>query len=121
MSMADITIVSTREAHELMQSRGWYLVDLRSASDYAEYHVPDSFSIPFDRRNPGAWIREIKDTFHTLDPVIVICQDGDISTDAFYHLFVNRYETIRDVSGGMNDWVKHSDLPLKVAAPASGS
>lgn len=120
MSMAEITIVSAREAHDLMQ-RGWYLVDLRSANDYAQYHVPDSFNIPFNRRAPAAWVREIKDTFATLDPVIVICQDGDISTDAFYHLFVNQFECIRDVSRGMNGWVRQSELPLTVVKAECGS
>lgn len=117
--MAEITIVSSREAHDLMQN-GWYLVDIRTAAEYATYHVPDSFNIPFNRYAPAAWVREIKDTFAKLDPVIVICQDGDISTDAFYHLFVNQFECIRDVNGGMNDWIKHTDLPLTASEP-SGS
>jgi len=91
----DCDVVDPRELGELL-TRGWTLVDVRSAAEHAEGAIPDSINVPID---------SLRDHLDALDsrPVVVYCevgQRGHTAAALMHELGIQA----RNLDGGYQTW-----------------
>ena len=75
-----------------------YIIDVRTAEEYNEYHIPGSKLIPL--RELGRRSKEVP-----IDrDVYIICQSGNRSAEGTVWLLKKGYDRVYNISGGMNKW-----------------
>lgn len=89
--------VSAKSAHALVAA-GARLVDVRSAGEFAEGHLPRAMNIPV-----GEIAKRAGDVGNPASPVVVYCASGMRSASAARTLKSLGYSQVYDL-GGMSRW-----------------
>ena len=93
MPKKGVKYISTKELQPLLEREDIVFVDVRSASDYKEAHIPN-----FINRPVGSYLGDLpKDK-----PLVVICQRGVRSNNACKELVKLGYTDVTNVRRGMN-------------------
>lgn len=91
--------ISAQEAKQMMDdNKNAVVVDVRTAEEYNERHIPGAISIPLDEID--------KQQFRALSPddvILVYCRSGSRSKRAAEKLAAAGYKNVFDF-GGVNDW-----------------
>jgi rhodanese-related sulfurtransferase len=90
-------------ARKVIATKGATALDLRDQDDFAESHIAGAVNVSEDELDS-----HLEDVSKD-DPVIVVCADGDRSSDVAESLREQGYEAA-SIKGGMRAWEKE-DLP----------
>ena len=103
-SMAAFQRVSSDEAAKMMAAeQGYLLVDVRTAKEYADGHIPNAINIPNESINTTS-PKELPDK---AQKIFVYCRSGARSQQAAQKLANMGYTNIVEM-GGINNW--HGDV-----------
>ena len=96
------TSITQQEAKEIMESSDCIILDVRTAEEYEEGHIPDAICIPNETisGDQGQIISELPDKEQT---ILVYCRSGRRSKEASEKLAAMGYTDIREF-GGIIDW-----------------
>ena len=87
--------IGMTEAMDLMEKEsGYILLDVRTAQEFSEMHIPGAINIP----NEAIGSEEIPEL-----PILVYCRSGNRSKQASQKLAALGYTNIVEF-GGINDW-----------------
>ena len=86
------------------------LIDVRSAVEFSEVHVPNALPTPLDRLDPRALFE--LNTLSKDRPVYVLCRTGARATRAAEHFVREGYANAVVVEGGTLAWI-NAGLPVK--------
>ena len=101
--------ISPRELAELIRlERAPLILDVRSAEEYAEGHIPGALNIPHDQL--GDRLSQIDAAEN--DEIVVHCKSGYRANVAEEILSEAGYSNLRDLDGHMNAW-KSGGYPLE--------
>jgi len=84
----------TLEQTQQKLAQGGILIDLRTAEDFKQQHLPNSINIPFFS------LRMHLKTLDRKQPIIVVCEDGKTSQAAAFFLLRNKFDA-SILEGGM--------------------
>ena len=94
------TQISMEEAVAMMQEEtGYIILDVRTAEEFAEKHIPDAINIPNETIGSGE-VAELPDKNQL---VFVYCRSGNRSKQASEKLAALGYTKVYEF-GGINDW-----------------
>jgi cysteine synthase/rhodanese-related sulfurtransferase len=79
---------------------GAFVLDVRGEGSFAERHVPGARNTPLLDLPDRVW--ELPENKH--EPILAICQRGNLSLSAVLYLKSLGYENARSVTGGTNAW-----------------
>ena len=103
-SMAAFQRVTSDEAAKMMAAeQGYLIVDVRTAKEYADGHIPHAINIPNESIG-GAAPKELPDKNQK---IFVYCRSGARSVQASEKLAGLGYTNIVEM-GGINNW--HGDI-----------
>lgn len=107
--------ISAEELHDLLESGGVRVVDVRSPTAYARGHVPESENIPFGELTSR--VEELEDA----ENVVMVCPRGEASVQAAR--LVESYEgfegRVASLEPGIAGW--KTDYGLETDGPGSDS
>jgi rhodanese-related sulfurtransferase len=106
--------LSPADAEKLLAEGGVLLLDVRTAQEYQDGHIPSAKSSPakgFSER-----LKELPRD--KTQPVLVYCSDGVRSTKAARVLYEYGYKDVYILSGGLHAWIA-AQKPIQVTAPAA--
>jgi len=89
------------EVHEHMKDSEYIILDVRSANEFAEGHIPGAINI-----HGGQLLNRLAELPE--GSLIVHCQGGDRSSIAMGILEQAHSRTIFNVPGGFNEWKQHN-------------
>lgn len=105
--MAEVTEISQAELAQLIKTGSAGLIlDVRSAEEYAEGHIPGAVNIPHDRL--GSRLNEIGE--HWDKEVVLYCRSGKRAGVAAGILESAGFSRLRHLTGDMLDWVSNGKL-----------
>ena len=84
------------------------LLDVREEFELKISSIQDSIHIP---------INEIPDKINDLDPkknYVVVCKSGIRSAYVCEYLIKNKFKSVKNLAGGINEWAKKIDSSLPV-------
>jgi rhodanese-related sulfurtransferase len=111
--MKSPTRTSAAELDRLIKSgNAPVIVDVRSAYEYRQGHIPGAIHMPFWQ----SFFRAGNLTAAGNQPVIVYCQHGPRAVIAKFALRQAGHTNVRHLIGHMNEWEK-AGLPLETASP----
>jgi rhodanese-related sulfurtransferase len=90
--------VSTEEAKQQIDKDEVVVLDVRTAEEYQQGHIPNAILIPVD---------ELESRLNELDKeetYLVVCRSGNRSAQASEILTSNSFTNIYNMTGGMNNW-----------------
>lgn len=90
--------VGVEEAYQLYQD-GVYTLDVRTAEEYQEGHIPDSVLIPLNELASRAG--ELPEG----EPILIYCRSGNRSLQALNMLEGAGFTNLSSMAGGFNEWV----------------
>jgi rhodanese-related sulfurtransferase len=116
--------ISPEEAHRRKQCGECDLhLDVRTPEEYKDAHAPNSVLVPFMLKqgekmvpNPD-FLRQVEQVTggdHGRR-IIVNCASGRRSAMAAEELSKVGYQTVADMEGGMQQYLKHAHLPVNTA------
>lgn len=85
---------------ELDQKKGMMLIDIRSAREYDQGHIPGSVNIPLT--DIGDKIKKVKKE----KEIVVYCQSGNQSIWAIKRMMGMGFKNLYNLKGGYNAWKK---------------
>ena len=100
--------VSAAEATMLINREEAVVLDVRSAAEFAEGHIPGAINVPAER--VADKLAELES--YRSKPVIVTCQSGVRAGGACSKLKKGGFERLYELSGGVGSW-KQAGLPVK--------
>jgi rhodanese-related sulfurtransferase len=83
---------------ELDQKKGMMLIDVRSAREYEQGHIPGAVNIPL--QDIGDKIRKVKKD----KELVIYCRSGNQSIWAIKRLMGMGYKNLFNLKGGYNAW-----------------
>lgn len=92
--------ISAEEVFEEIESEEshLYIIDVRTLSEYNSGHIKTAVNVPLDKIDTiGDYVSSKK------DKVVVYCQSGSRSKQAFNELIELGYQNVFDL-GGIQDW-----------------
>lgn len=98
---ASTSSISGAEARRLVQERGWRLVDVRTADEFAAGHVAGALNIPVDELEARLSELGAKET-----PLVLYCRSGRRSARAAGLLKERGFTHVADM-GPMSRWEGH--------------
>jgi cysteine synthase/rhodanese-related sulfurtransferase len=82
--------------------QGAFVLDVRDGGPFAQAHVPGAWNTPLlDLPDQASELPEDKD-----EPILAICQRGNLSLSAVLYLKSLGYRNARSVTGGTNAWLE---------------
>ena len=94
------TQISMEEAVAMMQEEtGYIILDVRTAEEFAEKHIPDAINIP----NEVIGTEEIPELPDKEQLILVYCRSGNRSKQASEKLVALGYTNVYEF-GGIRDW-----------------
>ena len=94
------TQISMEEAVAMMQEEtGYIILDVRTAEEFAEKHIPDAINIP----NEVIGTEEISELPDKEQLILVYCRSGNRSKQASEKLAALDYTNVYEF-GGIRDW-----------------
>ena len=100
--------VSAAEATMLINREEAVVLDVRSAAEFADGHIPGAINVPAER--VADKLAELES--YRSKPVIVTCQSGVRTGGACSKLKKGGFERLYELSGGLGSW-KQAGLPVK--------
>lgn len=99
MTNPGYTIIKAEEAKKMLDAGNVILVDVRTAAEYAEKHIPDAINIPVESitTEKPAQLMDLGKT------ILVYCRTGIRAATASKKLADIGYTSIYDM-GGIVDW-----------------
>lgn len=95
------------EATDLINRRDAFVVDVRSAADFAKGHIINAVNIPMNGfKNQMATLQK-----HKNKPILINCRSGSQSSAACQHLRKEGFEEVYNLQGGILAW-QSANLPL---------
>lgn len=97
-SMEGYRNVTAEEAKELIDNKEVMILDVRTPEEYEEGHIPTATLIP---------LQELENRLNELDPsesYLIVCRSGNRSGQASEILTANNFDSIYNMTGGMNSW-----------------
>jgi rhodanese-related sulfurtransferase len=83
---------------ELDQKKGMMLIDIRSAKEYEQGHIPGAVNIPL--ADIGDKIKKVKKE----KELVVYCRSGNQSIWAIKRMMGMGYKNLYNLKGGYNAW-----------------
>jgi rhodanese-related sulfurtransferase len=108
------TLLKSREAKNVKPEEHAKIIDVRSTDEYLTGHVPQSRNIPLDVLSAHA------DSLKQSSPVILICQKGTRSRQAFETLASLGVTDLTYIDGGIEAW-KKARKPMSAVQASSMS
>lgn len=96
--------VDVAEFKEFIANPDVQLVDVRTAEEYNEGHIPGSINIDVLKGH-----EELAATLDPERPVALYCRSGRRSENAGWVLEKAFFRNVIDLKGGYNEWVKSSE------------
>ncbi len=93
----DITVTDLR----LMLNEDYQFLDVRTAEEYNEYHIPEFSNIDYYQFSLDESMLENLDKEQ---PIVLICRSGNRSAKAAELLEGLGFTKVYNVTGGMNTW-----------------
>lgn len=90
--------ISSEEAKQLIDNKEVVVLDVRTPEEYQEGHISNAKLIP---------LQELENKLNDLnkeEAYLVVCRSGNRSTQASEILTNNGFDSIYNLSGGMNSW-----------------
>lgn len=90
--------VSVDHAKQMIDDGEVIVVDVRTDSEYAAGHIPNSILVP---------VQELSERLDELDPsasYLIVCRSGNRSAQASELLIEKGFKNIYNMKGGMNEW-----------------
>lgn len=107
--MAEVTEISQAElAQRIKIDSAGLILDVRSAGEYAEGHIPGAVNIPHDQL--GSRLNEIGE--HRDKEVVLYCRSGKRAGVAAGILESAGFSKLRHLTGDMLDWQGNGNLPV---------
>lgn len=107
--MAEVTEISQAElAQRIKTNSAGLILDVRSAEEYAEGHIPGAVNIPHDQL--GSRLNEIG--AHWDKEVVLYCRSGKRAGVAAGILQSAGFSRLRHLTGDMSGWVSNGKLPV---------
>ena len=102
--------IKPQDAVRIMNEDNTLVLDVRVEKEYQEGHILDSTHIPV-----GALESRIKEIAERKnEPVVIYCQSGMRAKQAGGILKKHGFETMYNISGGLNAWI-NANLPINKA------
>ena len=94
--------VDAEAAHDRWEAERPFVVDVRSAEEFAQGHIPGAINIP---------LMELPDNQDQLPadldtPVLTVCARGNISLPGVLYINSLGYRDAHSITGGTNAWVE---------------
>ena len=105
----DLQRIDPEQAKSLLDSdEGYTYLDVRSAEEFHDGHVPGSINIPLLERNPSgmglvpnaAFLADVEGRFGKDDKIITACLRGGRSMKAAQMLIASGFTNVVDMRGG---------------------
>jgi rhodanese-related sulfurtransferase len=97
-SGASYKTVSADKAKDMIKNHKLQIIDVRSAEEFAEGHIPNATLIPLDELEQNESKLDKNKTY------LMVCRSGNRSSQASDLLANKGYKNIYNLSGGMNEW-----------------
>ena len=98
-AQANVPAVTAHEALELRSDSSYQFIDVRTNSEYASGHIPNSIHIPLHEIQD-----RVKEIEHLKDKnIIVYCRSGARSSKATKMLIESDFKVL-NLSGGILNW-----------------
>jgi rhodanese-related sulfurtransferase len=81
-----------------LQASGALVVDVRTASEYAQGHIASSINAPVDQ------IQQASAAWSKTQPIVVYCATGARSANAAAYLSGQGFAKVYDLAGGIAEW-----------------
>ena len=82
---------------------GLFLIDVRTAEQFAEYNIPGSFNIPLEEIMAPEWA----DYINQDDMDVVFYSNADVYADQAWMLYTQQgVQNLYVMKGGVNEWFK---------------
>ncbi|RAJ91015.1 hydroxyacylglutathione hydrolase [Larkinella arboricola] len=104
IELETVNLIDTQTIETLVSRNDVQLVDLRGAAEYKAGHIDGAESV-FVGTLPAHLDKISRDK-----TVIIYCQGGDRATIGYSLLIRHGFKTVKNYSGGMNEWVKNLKL-----------
>jgi len=103
----DVKALSAREVTLLINREPSIVIDIRAETDFMNGHITNAINIPLET------IEDQVAKFKNLSKknIILCCQKGIKSNQAFRLLSKLSFEKLYTIDGGIDDWVKNN-LPV---------
>ncbi|WP_179343983.1 rhodanese-like domain-containing protein [Winogradskyella ursingii] len=101
---AEVKVVTAEEMETILELEDVQLVDVRTAEEYAEIHIPNAQNIDFN----SPTFDEDVEKLDKKKPVILYCKSGGRSAKCAKKLKDAGFKKIYDLEGGISKW-QHSD------------
>ena len=96
---SNVQSISSKKSMELLSDKNYEFLDVRTESEYASGHIPNSLHIPLQEiQGRISELEDIKDK-----NIIVYCRSGARSSMASKSLLKNGYNVL-NLSGGILGW-----------------
>lgn len=106
-SLSGLKDLKAQDMVRVMSNDNAFVLDVRLDKEYKEGHIINAINIPVGALESR--IKEILDRKN--NPVIIYCQTGMRSKKAGAILKKHGFETMYNLSGGLNSWI-NANLPL---------
>ncbi len=93
---------------EKVRNNEWLLIDVRTPTEFAQYHIPGAVNIPHDKIDTH--ISYLKDGKHK--PLIIYCRSGRRSKLAIETLKARSFDNVSHLEGDMMGW-HDAGLPVE--------
>ncbi|MEW9050067.1 MAG: rhodanese-like domain-containing protein [Neobacillus sp.] len=90
--------VSTEEAKQQIDDDEVVVLDVRTAEEFQQGHIPNAILLPLDELETRLDELDKEETY------LVVCRSGNRSAQASEILTSNSFTNIYNMTGGMNNW-----------------
>lgn len=98
MEIEGIRQYTTEELKEILKNSAVHVIDVRSAEEYEEGHIP---SVPLkSMQDVGTWMDELNPD----DAYVFVCRSGNRSQRVAQFLKANGFDHVANYNGGMLAW-----------------
>ncbi len=108
LQSVEVQSISPRDAHAKIKSDNLHIVDVRSAQDFNQQHIPKSENFDFSSIR---FMRQVGNLSKDL-PVLLYCKDGRLSPDAAKLAGTEGFPEVYVLRGGLDNWVQE-ELPVE--------
>jgi rhodanese-related sulfurtransferase len=94
--------------HRIQANKAGLILDVRTAEEYAEGHIPGSVNIPYDHLN----LRKAEIAAHKDKEIVLYCRSGSRVKIAANTLDKMGFKKLLHLAGDMGGWAR-GNLPIK--------
>lgn len=94
--------ITVAEWHALPDRKSLWMLDVRTAPEYAHDHLPEAHWLPLDKLEKGAELPVSPGN----TPLYIMCQSGKRAARAAEYLASRGYSHCIVIEGGMNAWME---------------